>query len=151
MKLEDAIKTTRFADERHKATLNLLYTAYWLKNQFSTAMKGQGLTMEQFNVMRILKGKAPQPMCVKDIASRMIEKNSNVPRIVDKLVVKGLVARNTSPEDKRETLIELTEKGVKNLVRASQITERLSEDIMDLDDSDAVLLNSILEKMRKTD
>jgi DNA-binding MarR family transcriptional regulator len=151
MKLEDAIKTTRFADERHKATLNLLYTAYWLKNQFSTAMKGQGLTMEQFNVMRILKGKAPQPMCVKDIASRMIEKNSNVPRIVDKLVVKGLVARNTSPEDKRETLIELTEKGVKNLVRASQITERLSEDIMDLNDSDAAILNSILEKMRKTD
>ena len=151
MKLEDAIKTTRFADERHKATLNLLYTAYWLKNQFSTAMKGQGLTMEQFNVMRILKGKAPQPMCVKDIASRMIEKNSNVPRIVDKLVVKGLVARNTSPEDKRETLIGLTDKGAKNLVRASQITERLSEDIMDLNDSDAAILNSILEKMRKTD
>ncbi len=151
MKLEDAIRTTKFTDERHKATLNLLYTAYWLKNQFSRVMKGQGLTMEQFNVMRILRGKAPQPMCVKDISSRMIEKNSNVPRIVDKLVVKGLVARNTSPQDKRETLIELTEKGLKNLVRASQITERLSEDILDLNDSDAAVLNSILEKMRKTD
>ena len=69
MKLQDAIKTEKFKNERHKATLNLLYTAYWYKTHVSTTLKLSGLNTEQFNVLRILKGKNPEPMCVKDIAS----------------------------------------------------------------------------------
>ena len=88
MKLQDAIKTNNFRDERHKASLNVIYTAYWFKSHLSTVFKEYGLTEEQFNVLRILKGKHPEPMCVRDIASRMLEKNSNVPRIADRLVTK---------------------------------------------------------------
>ena len=148
MKLEDAIKSTKFRDSRHKATLNLLYTSYWLKNQFSQAMKENGLTMEQFNVMRILKGRHPEHLCVKDIASRMIEKSSNVPRIVDRLLEKKLVKRTTSRIDKRETLVQLTPKGIEQLEAANIVIDGISEQVVGVDEAEAAQLSELLEKFR---
>lgn len=151
MKLEDVLKTTRFNDEKHKAGLNILYTAYWMKSNFSTVLKETGISSEQFNVMRILKGKHPEQMCVKDIASRMIEKNSNVPRIVDKLVLKKLVKRSTSKQDKRETIMALTEKGLQTLDKANKIMDEISANIIGISNEEAKMLNELIEKMRKTD
>jgi len=148
MKLEEAIKSNRFIDERHKATINVLYSAYWLKNNFSTALKDNGVTMEQFNVLRILKGKHPEPMCVKDIGSRIIEKNSNVPRIIDRLILKKLAKKTPSKEDKRETLVSLTEKGLKQLEEANKVLDRLTNELIGIDNADAAKLNALLEKMR---
>ena len=148
MKLEDVLKTSKFADERHKATLNILYTAYWLKNNFSTVLKEAGITMEQFNVLRILKGKHPEQMCVKDIASRIIERNSNVPRIIDRLIVKKLVKRTPSKEDKRETLVSLTDKGLKQLEEANKVLDSMDAQTNGIDNEDARVLNELLEKMR---
>jgi len=151
MKLEEALKSNRFADEVHKAGLNILYTAYWMKSHISAALKEIDLTAEQFNVLRILKGKHPEQMCVKDIASRMLEKNSNVPRIADRLVAKKLVKRTTSKEDKRETIMTLTEKGMHILDAANKTVEELNSRIMGIDNEDAKVLNELIEKMRKTD
>ena len=151
MKLEDALKSNRFADERHKAGLNILYTAYWFKTHISAALKETGLTSEQFNVMRILKGKHPDQMCVKDIASRMLEKNSNVPRIADRLVTKKLVKRATSKEDKRETIMSLTETGLQVLEIANDAIEVMNTEIMGLNNDEAGMLNELIEKLRKTD
>jgi len=151
MKLEDAIKSTKFSDMRHKATLNLMYTAYWLKTHISDTLKELDLTPEQYNVLRILKGKHPEQMCVKDIGTRIIEKSSNVPRIVDRLVAKKLVKRSTSKEDKRETLIALTEKGIEKLLEANKVNDKMSSEILGITDEEAAVLNELLEKMRKTD
>ncbi len=151
MKLEEAIKSTRFTDETHKAGLNILYTAYWLKSHISAALKETGITSEQFNVMRILKGKHPEHMCVKDIASRMLEKNSNVPRIADRLVTKKLVKRATSKEDKRETIMNLTEKGLQLLETANKAVEDVNTNVMGLNNDEAKKLNDLIEKMRKID
>lgn len=151
MKLEEAIKSTKFVDERHKATLNILYSAYWLKTHFSALLKENGLTTEQYNVMRILKGKHPEKMCIKDIGSRMIEQNSNVPRIIDRLLVKKLVKRTTSPADKRETLISLTERGIQQLIISSEAMEQLSAKVFGLTNEDSIKLNELLEKMRIND
>lgn len=151
MKLEEAIKSNKFRDEGHKASLNIMYTAYWLKSNFSSSMKELGLTSEQFNVMRILKGKHPEEMCVKDIGSRMIEKSSNVPRIIDRLVDKKWVKRTTSKEDKRETLISLTDKGIKQLAEASAIMEDISRKIIGITNEEAAVLNELLEKLRASD
>jgi DNA-binding MarR family transcriptional regulator len=148
MRLEEAIKSTRFADEKHKATLNVLYSAYWLRNNFSNALKKEGLTVEQYNVLRILKGKHPEQMCVKDIGSRIIEKNSNVPRIIDRLVIKKLAKRTPSKKDKRETLISLTEKGISVLISANGQVNQFTDSIKGLDEKDALMLNELLEKMR---
>ncbi|MGN6568351.1 MAG: MarR family winged helix-turn-helix transcriptional regulator [Flavipsychrobacter sp.] len=151
MKLEDAIKSSKFSDMRHKATLNLMYTTYWLKTHLSSALKEHDLTPEQYNVMRILKGKHPEQMCVRDIGSRMIEKSSNVPRIIDRLVAKKLVKRSTSKEDKRETLVTLTDKGIEKLLEANKTNERMSAEILGITNEEAGTLNELLEKLRKID
>jgi DNA-binding MarR family transcriptional regulator len=148
MKLEEAIKSSRFADEKHKATINVIYSAYWLRNNFSNALKNEDLTVEQFNVMRILKGMHPEQMCVKDIGSRMLEKSSNVPRIIDKLVAKKLAKRTTSKVDKRETLVSLTERGVSVLEKATALVDNATHEMKGLSENDAQQLNELLEKMR---
>ena len=151
MKIEEALKTNRFESERHKATLNVMYTAYWLKTHFNTVVKENGITAEQYNILRILRGKYPQKMCVKDIGSRMIEKNSNVPRIIDRLIIKKLVVRGPSAEDKRETLVSLTDKGIDILHTCSKRSRDINESILGLSDDEAIQLNSLLEKMRLVD
>jgi len=148
MKLEEALKMTRFQNETHKVTLNILYTAYWLKTSVSHWLKESDLTAEQFNVLRILKGKDPEAMCVRDIGSRMIEKSSNVPRIIDRLVAKNLVTRFPSTEDKRETLMQLTDTGKETLAKANETLDRHTAGLIQMNDEDARMLNELLEKLR---
>jgi DNA-binding MarR family transcriptional regulator len=149
MTLQEALKSDKFRDARHMASLNVLYTAYWLKTHVSSHLKDLGLTGEQFNVMRILKGKDPEAMCVRDIGSRMIEKSSNVPRIIDRLVAKKLVRRKPSKEDKRETLVHLTQEGIRLLEKASKDVEEKGAAIMGLNEEEALQLHGLLEKLRK--
>ncbi len=151
MKLEQAIQSTKFKNEVHKAGLNILYTAWWLKTVMSKELKEFGLTHEQYNVLRILKGKYPDQMCVRDIACRMIEKNSNVPRIIDRLVIKKLVKRTTSAIDKRETVITLTQGGITILEASTQVINKIMDDLMVIDEPDAAALNKLLEKVRATE
>jgi DNA-binding MarR family transcriptional regulator len=149
VKLEQAIKSTKFKNEVHKAGLNILYTAWWLKTVMSKDLKEYGLTHEQYNVLRILKGKHPEQMCVRDIACRMIEKSSNVPRIVDRLELKKLVKRSTSEIDKRETVITLTQSGITILEASTVILNKLMEETIAVSDKEATALNVLLEKVRQ--
>lgn len=148
MKLEQAIQSTKFKNEVHKAGLNILYTAWWLKTQMSKELKEFGLTHEQYNVLRILKGKYPDQMCVRDIACRMIEKSSNVPRIIDRLEIKKLVKRATSAIDKRETVITLTQGGITILEASTIVLNRVIDQSMVITEQDALALNALLEKVR---
>ncbi len=124
-----------------------MYTTYVLKTRVAALLKEFDLTMEQYNVLRILKGKHPQCMCVKDIAGRMIERSSNVPRIADRLEAKKLIKRYQSKEDKRHTSLQLTDKALKVLEKS---TKKLSEphhfDIQ-ISENEAAQLNQLLEKM----
>jgi len=151
VKLEEAIKSNKFRSEVHKAGLNILYTAWWLKTMTSKELKKYGLTSEQFNVLRILKGKHPEQMCVRDVVGRMIEKNSNVPRIIDRLELKKLVKRSTSPNDKRETAISLTEAGINILELATGKVNKVFEDTIVMKETSAEALNKLLEEIRKNE
>lgn len=148
MKLEEAIQSNKFRNDVHKASLNILYTAWWLKTVLSRELKEYGLTHEQYNVMRILKGKHPEQMCVRDIASRMIEKNSNVPRIIDRLVAKKLVKRATSEVDRRETVISLTQSGLSLLDNSTTSINHAMEEQVSNGQQEAQVLNQLLEKVR---
>jgi DNA-binding MarR family transcriptional regulator len=151
VKLEQAIKSNKFKNEVHKAGLNILYTAWWLKTVMSKELKEFGLTHEQYNVLRILKGKHPEQACVRDIACRMIEKNSNVPRIIDRLELKKLVRRATSEHDKRETVITLTQSGIAILEASTAVINKVMDQVMSICNDDAVQLNTLLEKVRTTE
>ena len=148
VKLEQAIKSTKFKSEVQKAGLNILYTAWWLKTIMSKELKEYGLTHEQYNVLRILKGRYPEQMCVRDIACRMIEKSSNVPRIIDRLEVKKLVKRSNSAEDKRETVITITQAGINILEITTARVDKLYAASISMDDDSAKTLNSLLEQIR---
>jgi DNA-binding MarR family transcriptional regulator len=151
VKLEQAIKSVNFKDETHKAGLNILYTAWWLKTLMSRELKNFGLTHEQYNVLRILKGKSPDDMCVKDIAGRMIEKSSNVPRIIDRLVLKKLVKRTTDLNDKRHTVMSLTAAGTNILELSTQRINQVFEQTILMDEASATQLNDLLEQIRENE
>ena len=151
MKLEQAIQSTKFKSEVQKAVIHILYTAWWLKTMTAKELKEFGLTHEQYNVLRILKGKHPEQMCVRDIASRMIEKNSNVPRIIDRLEIKKLVKRTTSQIDKRETVITITQGGIALLEASTLMIDSKALKDFTMTEEEAVTLNLLLEKIREMD
>ena len=149
MKLEQAIQSTKFKSEVQKAGLNIMYTAWWLKTLSCKELKDFGLTHEQYNVLRILKGKHPEQMCVKDIAGRMIEKNSNIPRIIDRLNEKKFVKRTQGVEDARQTVISLTQAGINVLESSTIKMNEIMDRSMTISSADAATLNALLEKVRE--
>ena len=151
VKLENALLSTKFSNEAQKATLNILYTAWWLKSITSKELKDFDLTHEQYNVLRILKGKYPDQLCVKDIGRRMIEKSSNVPRIIDRLEIKKLVKRTVSESDKRETLITITKSGLSILESSTSKLSKVHACIQTLTEKEALQLNYLLEKLRENE
>jgi len=148
VKLEQAIKSNKFRNEVHKAGLNILYTAWWLKTMMSKELKEYGLTHEQYNVLRILKGRHPEQICVREIACRMIEKSSNVPRIIDRLETKKLVKRTSSESDRRETVIVLTPAGLNILQHSTDRINGLMDKTIVMSERKAGELNSLLEEIR---
>lgn len=90
-------------------------------------------------------------MCVKEIGARILEKNSNVPRIIDRLVAKKLVKRAQSKQDKRETLISLTEKGIEVIEHAKNEIDTYANSLINMSEDDAKTLNELLEKMRSNE
>lgn len=148
MKLEKAIQTNNFKSEVHKASLNVMYSSWWLKTLNSKCLKEHDFTHEQFNVMRILKGKYPENMSIKDIASRMIEQNSNVPRIIERLLKKKWITRTQCQNDGRHTKIGLTDLGIHKLQAVSLDVEANTNTKINLTVSEALLLNELLEKMK---
>ena len=117
----------------------------------SKELKEFGLTHEQYNVLRILKGKYPEQMCVRDVACRMIEKSSNVPRIIDRLELKKLVKRSTSAIDKRETVITLTQSGITILEATTAAVNIVMDGLLTINNKDAAALNQLLEKVRNSE
>lgn len=149
MRIEDALKTNKFRDEAHKAILNILYSAYCLNNNLNQLIKPFGITQEQFNVMRILRGSLPLHLCVRDIGSRMIEKSSNVPRILDRLAKKGYIVRIQSEIDKRETAIVISQKALDLLHQIDGIVAEGERKFLCLSEEEAKTLNELLEKIRE--
>lgn len=148
MKIEDALKTNNFRTEQHKVMLNLLFTGYWLKDKLFQSLKEFDMTVEQYNVLRILRGSLPNELCVKDIAMRMLEKNSNVPRILERLERKDLIERKPSQNDRRETVTVITPAALSLLEKLDGIMIENEAKFIALNDDDAEKLNQILEQMR---
>lgn len=146
MKIEEEIKST-FVDGHHKAMVNVLFTYNWLNAIHSSLLKPFGLSVQQFNVLRILKGQHPKPASVKLISERMIDKNSNASRLVDKLIVKDYVKRTYCEHDRRQVDISITKTGIKELEKASAATESLSSQI-GLSEKEAFELSNLLDKLR---
>lgn len=147
-KIEDAIKQERFENEHLKSYINIFYTANWLYNKISGQLKPYGITHEQFNVLRILRGSYPKALCQKDIQSRMIAPNSNVNLIIKRLQAKEYVSLAKSDRDRREHQIKITKQGQDLLKSLDKHLSQNREEPSALNISEAFHLNALLDKMR---
>src|SRR5258706_2076745 len=115
MKLEEEIKQTKFRTAHHKSALNLLFTASWLQGLNNEFFKEFGITGTQFNILRILRGHHPQKISGAEIKSRMLDKNSDVSRLLDRLIIKKFIQKAQCENDKRATDVMITKEGLKLL------------------------------------
>ena len=148
MRLEEEIKQKKFNSEYHKMVVNLLFTGSWIGFKNSQLLKPYGLTLQQYNIMRILRGQYPKPATVNLLIERMLDKTSNASRIVDKLVNKKLATRKTCPEDRRSVDVLITEKGLELLKKIETIEEEFKEKFKNLSENEMVTLNNLLDKLR---
>ena len=149
MRLEDAIQQSKFEDEHLKLGVNIIYSASWLSAINLKVLKKFNLSIQQFNILRILKGRHPEPATVKLLTERMLDKMSNASRLVEKLKQKDLVKRTSCPTDRRQVDIEITELGMKTVNEASKVLEEhVVSSLSNISKDEANVLNNLLDKMR---
>ena len=150
MKIEEEIKQNKpFKSEHQKAVVNLMFTASWWAQHATRLLRPYGISQEQYNILRILRGMHPQPATIKTLTERMLDKNSNASRLVEKLKQKKLLDRLECPNDRRRVDITITESGLRMLDETSLLMEgNMSTYFNTLTVEEAQQLNDLLDKMR---
>lgn len=136
---------SKFANNRIKALLNILYTANWISGFQNEFFKSYGISPQQFNILRILKG-ADEPVNVQIIKDRMIERSPNATRLMDKLCAKNYIERLPCDHDRRVVKIAITKKGNDLL---NNIPDNFNSELLkNLNEDEAEILSNLLDKMR---
>ena len=148
MKLEEEIKQDRFENEHHKALLNIIVSSNWINGLTTTVLRPFNISPQQFNVLRILRGQYPTPVTLGLIQERMLDKMSDTSRIVDRLVVKELVKKETCPKDRRLVDVTITERGQQLLKSLDAEANHMEEIMSNLSEKEAAQLSSLLDKLR---
>jgi DNA-binding MarR family transcriptional regulator len=148
MRLEDEIVQPKFENESHKATVNIFYTSNWLEAIHAEIFKPYNITRQQYNILRILRGQHPNIVNLKLIKERMIDKMSDVSRLIERLREKGLVDRKTCKSDRRHIDVCITEEGLKLLKNLDTEIKKLIELFDSLDETEIKTLNFLLDKLR---
>lgn len=147
MKIEEEIKQPKFKSSHQKALINLLYTASWIQGRQQDFFKPFKITAQQFNILRILKGQHPQSISATEIKSRMLDRNSDVSRLLDRLVGKDLISKKTCPNDKRATDVNITEAGLELLKTLDKYQSEI-DSVLTLTEEEALQLSHLLDKGR---
>ncbi|PKQ69768.1 MarR family winged helix-turn-helix transcriptional regulator [Raineya orbicola] len=145
--IEEAIQS-RFRNEKHKALVNILYTAKFIENKVQTHIKPYKITMQQYNILRIVRGAGGKPVSLKYIKERMLDKMPDASRIVDKLYKKGLLKRKECPNDRRSVDITITNKGLELLETMDKQAQELDDICQNLSDTQLQELNYLLNFLR---
>ncbi|MEI6556557.1 MAG: MarR family transcriptional regulator [Paludibacter sp.] len=149
MKIEDEIKG-RFRNERHKGLINLTFTVKQLSYNFLQTLKTHGLTEPQYNILRVLRGfRSEGPSSIGFLKERMLDRSSDVSRLVDKLYEKGLIDRKENDTDRRQKDVVITEKGLALLADMQECEDQTDDALHNLTDEEVVELNRLLDKIRE--
>lgn len=148
MRLEKEIKQQKFKNEFNKAVINIIYTSGWLNTIITQRLKPFGISTQQFNILRILRGQHPKPATIQLIQERMLDKMSNASRLVEKLRVKKMLERKTCPEDRRAANVLITETGLEVLNKIEELDNSWDQNFNKLSDSDLEKLNKLLDSFR---
>ncbi len=148
MTLEQQIKQKKFKSELEKAMVNIAFTSSFLASGLNSLFKPYNISMQQFNVMRILKGQHPDPVSINDITDRMVDKMSNASRLVDKLKNKKLIERTPCKTDRRQVDVKLTTLGIELLDILNLKLKEYHMDFSKVTEEEYERLNYVLDKMR---
>ena len=148
MRIDDEIQSSKFENNYHKVVINISYTYSWINNETRSLFEKNNITIQQFNILRILRGQYPKPATVNLLKDRMVDKMSDASRIVDRLVQKGMVSRCTNTKDRRAVDIRISEQGLEILSKMDEefkINEFLQNN---LTEEEAGQLSNLLDKLR---
>src|SRR4030095_6431982 len=146
--LQEYLKMKNDLPVRETMDLNLKVASFLVFNCFEKLVSEYGITTTQYNVLRILKGSHPSGLARCDIASRMIERASDITRIIDRLEKQGLAVRDRTHEDRRISLSKITEKGLKIVKDLKPIIEKEHKKITkNLTEEECSILSELLEKL----
>jgi DNA-binding MarR family transcriptional regulator len=148
MRIDEEIKG-KFRNEFHKVALNIFFTSNWLSQHQKEIFKNFKITVQQYNILRILRGQKGQPVTIGNIKSRMLERESDVSRIVDKMKQRGWIKRYSCEEDRRATHIFITEAGMQLLKDMDCHEADFDKMLSGLSKEDAEQLNNLLDKIRE--
>lgn len=146
--IEEEIQQTSFKSAAHRVAVNLIYTAKEMENEMALFLKDFDLTSEQFNVLRILRGQDGKPTSVKLIVERMLDKSSNVSRLLDKLVKKAWVERKECANDRRQVDVTITESGLQLLTAVDQQMNSFKKKNLEMSEEDLNTLSQLLDRWR---
>lgn len=136
---------SNFPNEHVKALINIRYTANWLENIGNEFMKPHKISIQQYNILRILRG-AGKAVTVKTVKERMIQKSPNSTRLMDKLCDKGFIERTRCDSDRRVVYVQISNKGLGILDEID--IEKMESHMNSITEEEAKILNTILDKMR---
>ena len=128
--------------------INIIYTANWLNEKMGQILSTEDITQQQFNILRILRG-SDTPLSTLKIRERMLDKMSDTSRIVDRLIVKGLVEKTACVKDKRLVDITVTKKGLQLLEKLDALNEHIDSILKGVNEKEATTMNQILDKLRE--
>lgn len=148
MTLETEIKQEKFRSESQKAVLNIYYTNCFIFSKFQDSLSKYKMTVQQYNILRILRGQFPETVSIGTIKERMLDKNSDITRIIDRLIIKQLAERKNSKVDRRITEIKITKIGLKLLKELDAVDLKSDNILSHLNETDLKKLNELLDKIR---
>jgi DNA-binding MarR family transcriptional regulator len=150
MALENEINQPSFRSEDQKAIVNIIFTYHWVTEKLKNILSVEGITMQQYNILRILRGSDPTPLSTLSIRERMLDKMSDTSRIVERMLRNGLVGKRICSTDKRLVDINLTCAGKKMLLRLDERIDEMDEITANLNPEELKTLNHLLDKVRET-
>jgi DNA-binding MarR family transcriptional regulator len=148
VRLEDEIKQKSFPTAYHRMVVNIMFTGNWVQKELSAQLRPFGLSLQQHNVLSILRGQHPNPSTLGLIQERMLDRMSNATRLVDKLVEKGLVDRCQCPENRRKVDIVITGAGLDLLQQTDALIRQIPGRYAHLSVEEAAALSRLLDKVR---
>jgi MarR family transcriptional regulator, 2-MHQ and catechol-resistance regulon repressor len=150
MSIEEDIKSTVKLQNYQKTVINLVYTSNWMKEKSKGFYKDYDISSEQYNVLRILRGQKGNPANLSTIQERMLNKMSNTTRLIDKLIKKELVIRQSCESNRRKIEIYITKKGLTLLAELDSIVDSNNKELTkNLNTNELEKLNTLLDKLRK--
>jgi DNA-binding MarR family transcriptional regulator len=150
MTISEELKQSNFQNEETKAVVNLIFTGNFIIQKQQELLKPYGISLQQFNVLRILKGQKGQAITVLSITERMLDKMSNASRLVDKLFAKKLVSRVTCEKDRRAVDVFILPAGLSLLDKIDERQQKFGEQISQIGNEKLKELNELLDQFRNT-